>query len=67
MENLSNSNTAHHSNESSVNVSQQIEELNDKFDALMYEYQKTRQPEIRKKCMEMAKELRKLRKTQNGI
>lgn len=32
----------------------------------MYEYQKTRQPEIRKKCMEMAKELRKLRKIQNG-
>lgn len=32
----------------------------------MYEYQKTREPEIRKNCMEIAKELRKLRKMQDN-
>lgn len=48
-------NNTHTDTASSINVSDTIDELGDKFDALMFEYQKTKNPTLRKECMELAK------------
>jgi hypothetical protein len=47
--------------EENVEISEKIEQLNDRFEELMHEYKSNNRPEIRKQCIDIAKEIKFLK------